>query len=125
MVSILLFYPETIRFNDMYYLHLKIENRESDKEMCFRIIKEKKLLQEFTIAIQKRRKSYFYKLHRNIFDSGDSIKLFYEKNGRNYLIDTLYSYDCLIINENELSYRLINEMKKDFLNELRGIKKYG
>lgn len=125
MVSILLFYPETIRFNDMYYLHLKIENRESDKEMCFRIIKDKKLLQEFTIAIQKRRKSYFYKLHRNIFDSGDSIKLFYEKNGRNYLIDTLYSYDCLIINENELSYRLINEMKKDFLNELRGIKKYG
>lgn len=125
MVSILLFYPETIRFNDMYYLHLKIENRESDKEMCFRIIKDRILLQEFTIAIQKRRKSYFYKLHRNIFDSGDSIKLFYEKNGRNYLIDTLYSYDCLIINENELSYRLINEMKKDFLNELRGIKKYG
>ncbi len=125
MVSILLFYPETIRFNDMYYLHLKIENRESDKEMCFRIIKDKKLLQEFTIAIQKRRKSYFYKLHRNIFDSGDSIKLFYEKNGRNYLIDTLYSYDCLIINENELSYSLINAMKKEFLNELRGIKEYG
>ena len=125
MVSILLFYPETIRFNDMYYLHLKIENRESDKEMCFRIIKDKKLLQEFTIAIQKRRKSYFYKLHRNIFDSGDTIKLFYEKNGRNYLIDTLYSYDCLIINENELSYSLINAMKKEFLNELRGIKEYG
>lgn len=109
----------------MYYLHLKIENKESDKEICFRLIKDKKILQEFTVTILKRRESYFYRLNRNIFDSGDSVKLFYEKNDRNYLIDILYSYDCLIINENELSYRLINEMKKDFLDELRGIKKYG
>ena len=121
----MLIYPKLIKFDDMYYLHIKIECEDNDKEMCFRLIKDKKLLQEFTIAIQKRRKSYFYKLHRNIFDSGDSIKLFYEKNGRNYLIDTLYSYDCLIINENELSYSLINAMKKEFLNELRGIKEYG
>lgn len=125
MVSVLLFYPEIIRFNDMYYLHLKIENKESDKEICFRLIKDKKVFQEFTITILKRRKSYFYRLNRNIFDSGDSIKLFYKKNDRNYLIDTLYSYDCLIINENELSYSLINVMKKEFLNELRGIKEYG
>lgn len=107
MVSVLLFYPEIIRFNDMYYLHLKIENKESDKEICFRLIKDKKVFQEFTITILKRRKSYFYRLNRN------------------YLIDTLYSYDCLIINENELSYSLINVMKKEFLNELRGIKEYG
>ena len=40
MVSVLLFYPEIIRFNDMYYLHLKIENKESDKEICFRLIKD-------------------------------------------------------------------------------------
>ena len=48
-----------------------------------------------------------------------------KKGGRDYYVETLNLYDCLIIDENQLSYKFIDEMKKEFLNELRGIKEYG
>ncbi len=125
MVKKLLIYPEIMKFNDTYYLYIKIKNTENDEKFCFKLIKEKKLLQELTIPILKRENLYFYKLKRNILDLENGIRLFYEKGGRDYYVETLNLYDCLIIDENQLSYKFIDEMKKEFLNELRGIKEYG
>lgn len=125
MVKKLLIYPEIMKFNDTYYLYIKIKNIENDEKFCFKLIKEKKLVQELTIPILKRENLYFYKLKRNILDLENGIRLFYEKCGRDYYVETLNLYDCLIIDENQLSYKFIDEMKKEFLNELRGIKENG
>ena len=55
MVKKLLIYPEIMKFNDTYYLYIKIKNTENDEKFCFKLIKEKNFLQELTIPILKEK----------------------------------------------------------------------
>ncbi len=120
----MLIYPFIIKFINKYYLCIKIINEDSNEKLYFKLVKDKKIVQELVNPIFQKEHVYFFKLKKSVVELEENIRLFYEKGGKNYYVESINMYDCMIVDENQISYKFINEIKRNLLNELRGIRDY-
>lgn len=115
----MLIYENIIKFKNVFYLCIEIKKHEFSDTIKFKLIKNKILVQELIDPIYQKDTIYIYKLKRNLFTSDSVIRLYYEKNGNLYYVDSLNEYDCMIVDENQISYKIIKDIKNEFLTRIR------
>lgn len=120
----MLIYPNVIKFNNNYYLHIQILKANEDETIFFKLVIDKKIVQRFVVNKLQNKESHIFRLEKNNINIGENIRLFYEKNERDFYVDSLKLYDCLIVDENQISFKIINEMKFKIIKKIIGVEDY-